>query len=127
MAVIPGASRNQAPWRKQQKPHGSSQNFFEGTSTKTMSERVLGSTTGRQEKWGDSEASNYASPIANENPCNGEPIFCDENQGMGRVGNEQHAEQLEKGVVGLSFVDHHLHQVSSTRVVSQNVHANQPA
>ena len=88
VSVIPGAPRSQAPWRKQQKPHDSSQKFSEGTSTETRSERGSGSATRRKEKWGDSEASNYASPLANENPGNGEPIFCDENHGTGRVGNE---------------------------------------
>lgn len=118
MDVILGASRTQAPSCKQQKPCGSSQNFSKGASAKTRSERGSNSVKRREEKWGDSEASNYASPLANEIPGNGETIFYDEIIGMGRVGNEQQAERLEKVVVGLSIVDHHVHQAPPTSIVS---------
>ena len=72
-------------------PHVPSQNFFDGASTKTRPEGGLGSATGKDENWDDSEASNYASPLAIKNLGIGEPIFCDENQGMGRGVTKQHS------------------------------------
>ena len=95
-----------------------------GSSTKTRSNRGLGSARGGDEKWGDSETSNYASPF-NTDMSNGKKIFCDDSHGMGRVGNEQHVVRLEKRVIDLSISDHHMDQMSHKRAASQNTKADQ--
>lgn len=72
VAVIPGASRHQAPWRKQQTTYESSQDFSTGASSKTRSERGTGSTSGREEKWDDTETSNFSPPVTKAKPgCDG--------------------------------------------------------
>lgn len=120
VTMISGAGRNQAPWWKQQKNNCSSQNYTEDSSTKTRSDRRLRSTGEGEEKWGDSEASNYASPLDSNQTGIGRQRLCDENQGKGGVGKEHHVVSLKKDVLNLSISDHHMDQVSHARENPQN-------